>query len=88
MEPGPFGAEPKYNTYKYYKYNTYKYNTYKYNTYKYNTYIYNTYKYNIYKYNIYNTNIWNQVDSGPRLNTTDDADLFADDSTIQVFHIL
>ena len=30
------------------------------------------------------TNIWNQVDSGSRLNTTDDADLFADNSTAQV----
>ena len=30
-------------------------------------------------------NIWNQVDSGPRLNTTGESDLFADDSTAQVF---
>ena len=30
-------------------------------------------------------NIWNQVDSGPRLDTTDNADLFADESTAQVF---
>ena len=30
--------------------------------------------------------IWNQVDSGPRLNTTDDTDFFADDSTAQVFN--
>ena len=29
-------------------------------------------------------NIWNQVDSGPRLDTTDESDLFADDSTAQV----
>ena len=31
-------------------------------------------------------NIWNQVDSGPRLNTTDDTDFFADHSTAQVFN--
>ena len=30
-------------------------------------------------------NIWNQVDSGPRLDTTGESDLFADDSTAQVF---